>query len=71
MPRAWRSCLSSWSNPVIIRGILCAIGVRQTMAQWDAPSPTLLRLILRYGFAVLSVAIAPALSSYPKIKTRK
>ena len=56
MPRAWRSCLSSWSNRVIIRGILCAIGVRQTMAQWDAPSPTLLRLILRYGFAVLSVA---------------
>ena len=35
------------------------------MAQWDAPSPTLFPLILRYSFAVLS-AIAPALGCYPK-----
>jgi hypothetical protein len=28
------------------------------MEQWDAPSPTFLALILRYGLAILSVAIA-------------
>ncbi len=36
------------------------------MAQWNVPSPTLLPLILRYSFAVLSVAIAPALTRFPK-----
>ena len=30
-----------------------AIQARQAMAQWDAPSPMLLPLILRYGFEVL------------------
>jgi hypothetical protein len=35
------------------------------MAQWDAPSPTLFPLILRYSFAVLS-AIAPALARFPR-----
>jgi hypothetical protein len=30
------------------------------MAQWDVPSPTLLPLILRHSYAVLSVAIATA-----------
>jgi len=36
------------------------------MAQWDAPSLTLLPLILRYSFAVLSIAIAPALTRFPR-----
>jgi hypothetical protein len=36
------------------------------MAQWDAPSPTLLPLMLRYSFAVLSSVIAPALTPFPR-----
>jgi len=36
------------------------------MAQWDASSPTLFALILRYSFAVLS-AIAPALIRFSKM----
>ena len=36
------------------------------MAQWNAPSLLSLPLILQYGFAALSVAIAPALGCYPK-----
>src|SRR6266481_1363964 len=39
------------------------------MAQWDAPSPTLFPLILRYSFAVLS-AIAPALTRFPRCSLR-
>ena len=36
------------------------------MAQWDASSPTFLPLILRYSFPVLSVAILPALTRFPR-----
>ena len=36
------------------------------MAQWDAPSPTFLAPILRYSFAVLSFAMAPALTRFPR-----
>jgi hypothetical protein len=36
------------------------------MAQWDAPSPTLLPLILRYSSVVLSAEIAPALTRFSK-----
>jgi hypothetical protein len=35
------------------------------MAKWNAPSALSLPLILHYWFAALSVAIAPALGSYP------
>jgi hypothetical protein len=38
------------------------------MAQWDAPSPTLLPLMLRCSFAVLSSAMAPALILISKMK---
>jgi hypothetical protein len=38
------------------------------MAQWDAPSPTLLPLILRYGFAVLSTANRTRLNPFSKAK---
>jgi hypothetical protein len=37
------------------------------MAQWDAPSPTLFPLILHYSFAVLFVAIAPALTRFSRM----
>jgi hypothetical protein len=37
------------------------------MAQWDAQSPTLYPLILRYSLPVLS-AIAPTLTRFPKMK---
>ena len=42
-----------------------AIQARQSKVQWDAPSPTLFPLILHYSFAVLFVAIAPALARFP------
>jgi hypothetical protein len=38
------------------------------MAQWNPPSPLSPPLILDYGFAALSVAIAAAFGSYPKRK---
>ena len=38
------------------------------MAQWDAPSPTLLPLILRYSFAVLSTAVRTRLNPFSKMK---
>ena len=44
-----------------------AIQARYAMAQWDAPSPTLFPLNLRYRLAVSS-AIAPALTRFPKMK---
>jgi hypothetical protein len=37
------------------------------MARWDAQSPTLYPLSLRYSFAVLS-AVAPLLTRFPKMK---
>jgi hypothetical protein len=46
-------------------GLRCAIQARYAMAQWSAASQLLLPLIPHYGFAALSVAIAPALGSYP------
>jgi hypothetical protein len=42
---------------------------RQTMAQHDPSSPAFVPVILHCGGAVLSAAIAPALSSYLKIET--
>jgi hypothetical protein len=38
------------------------------MAQWDAPSPTLLPLILRYSFAVLSIANRTRFYPFSKMK---
>jgi hypothetical protein len=38
------------------------------MAQWDAPSPTVLPLILRYSFAVLSVADHTCFNPFSKMK---
>ncbi len=38
------------------------------MAQWDAPSPTLLPLILGYSFAVLSIANRTRFSPISKMK---
>jgi hypothetical protein len=38
------------------------------MAQWDAPSPTLFPLILRYSFALLSADHRNRLSPFPKMK---
>jgi hypothetical protein len=40
------------------------------MAQWDAPSPTLYPVTLRYSLAVLS-AIVPALTYFPKTKMER
>jgi hypothetical protein len=37
------------------------------MAQWDAPSPTLLPLILRYSFVVLSIANRSRFSPFSKM----
>jgi len=66
-----RSGLSSWSNRVVIWVTVCAIGVRQTMAQRDPSSLASVPVILHYGGTVLSAAIAPALSSHPKIETER
>ena len=38
------------------------------MAQWDAPSPTLLPLILRYGFAALCTANRTRFYPFSKMK---
>jgi hypothetical protein len=38
------------------------------MAQWGAPSPTLLPLILRYSFAVLSTANRTRYNPFSKRK---
>ncbi len=38
------------------------------MAQWETPSPTLLPLILRYSFAVLSVANPTRFNPFSKMK---
>jgi hypothetical protein len=38
------------------------------MAQWDAPSPTLLTHILRYSFAVLSVLARAHINPFSKMK---
>jgi hypothetical protein len=38
------------------------------MAQWDAPSPTLLPLILRYSFAVLSITNRTRFYPFSKMK---
>jgi hypothetical protein len=38
------------------------------MAQWNTPSQLLLPLIPHFGFAALSVAIAPAVGSNPMRK---
>jgi hypothetical protein len=37
------------------------------MAQWDALSPTLLRLILRYSFALLSMANRTRFNPFSKM----
>jgi len=37
------------------------------MAQWDTPSPTLLGLILRYSFAVFSVANRTRFNPFSKM----
>jgi hypothetical protein len=37
------------------------------MAQWDAPSPTLLPLILRYSFAVLPIANRTRFNAFSKM----
>jgi hypothetical protein len=48
---------------------VCAIqGEVHAMAQWDAPSPTLLPLILRYSFALLSVAHRTCFNPFSKMK---
>jgi len=41
------------------------------MAQCDPSSLTSAPVILHYGGIVLSAAITPALSSYPKIQTER
>jgi hypothetical protein len=41
------------------------------MAQWDAPSPTLLPLIPRYSFAVPSVANSTRFNPFSKMKLRR
>jgi hypothetical protein len=38
------------------------------MAQWEAPSPTLLPLILRYSFAVLPIANRTRFNAFSKMK---
>jgi hypothetical protein len=38
------------------------------MAQWDAPSPTLLPLILCHSFALLSLANCTRFNSFSKMK---
>lgn len=37
------------------------------MAQWEAPSPTLLPLILRYSFVVLSTANRTRFNAFSKM----
>ncbi len=39
------------------------------MAQWDAPSPTLLLLIVGYSFAVLSVRDRTRFNPFHKMKS--
>jgi hypothetical protein len=53
------------------RTTVCAIGVRQTMAERDPSSLTSLPVILHYGATALSAAITLAISSYPKLKIER